>query len=174
MARDKGLPEDIFDAIVARLVDQIPEVCTEANTYQAINPDAVGNNPGDLIFVVAPLSGNAPEEYQVGGGEEQLTIFGGFLVKIHSPLQMDQFPQDVHLLKEKTHGLWKIARKVLVSLVNWDPQKGDDELLRDPIKFLGFALGKGPRKKRSLGSIELHFNLNFDWDITTPESDLSQ
>lgn len=172
MARNLGLPEDIFDAIVARLIDQIPNFCTEASTYHAINPDAIASNPGDLIFVVAPLSGNAPLEYQAGGGEQQLTIDGGFMVKIHSPLQLDQFPHDAYMLKEKSRGLWKVSRRVLAAIVNWDPLKGDNEITRDPIAFLGFSLGKGPRKKRSLGSIELHFKLMWDWDITTDEADL--
>lgn len=176
MTRNLGLPEDIFDAIVARLISQIPEFCTPVSTYQAINPDAIANHPGDLTFVVAPLSGDAPQEYQEGGGEQQLTIFGGVIVKIHSPLQLDEVPRDAYLLAEKSRGLWKVSRHVLAALVNWDPTTtdvdGTNEITRDPLIFAGFSLGKGPRKKRSLGSIELHFKVNFDWDITTPQADL--
>lgn len=171
MARDKGLPEDIYDAIVARLIERMPTLCREETTYFAINPDSLANNPGDLTFVVAPMSGNAPEGYQTGGGEQQVTINGGVIVKIHSPLQVDQAPRDAKRMADRGRGLWRVSRHVLAALVNWDPMKGDNEICRDPLSFLGFNIGKG-RKKRSLGSMELHFAVNFDWDITNNEADL--
>jgi len=174
MARGSGLPEDIYDAIVARLIDRIPGICTEANCFQSLNPDSVPPNPGDLVFIVSPMSGRGLESYFEGGGEQQLTIEGGVTVKIHSPLQLDQKGHDIHLLADASRGLWKISRKVLACLANsaWSPMKGDDEITRDPMIFLGFDITKNSRKRKTLGAIELHFKVTFDWDITTPEEDL--
>ncbi len=171
MARDKGLPEDIYDAVVARLIDRVPLFCNESTCYQCLNPDLVPPKPGDLMFPVSPMSGQVAESYVEGGGNEQLTINGGLIVKIHSPLQLDQKYQDVHLLSDSSRGLWKIARKVIGVLSVWDPMKGDNELLRDPLGFLGYVLTKS-RRRRPLGAIELHFKVMFDWDVTTPEDEV--
>jgi len=174
MARGSGLPEDIYDGIVARLIDRMPGICNEANTYQTLNVDAIAPNPGDLIFAVAPMSGRARAEYFEGGGEQQLTIEGGVTVKIHSPLNLDQKHRDIHLLSDASRGLWKISRKVLACLADssWSPMKGDDEITRDPLVFVGFDITKKNRRRKSLGGMELHFTILFDWDITTPDEDL--
>lgn len=170
MARDKGLPEDIYDAIVARLIERIPQFCNESTCYQTLNPDMVPPKPGDLMFPVAPLSGRIQESYVEGGGNEQLFVNGGAIVKIHSPLQLDQKGHDVALLSDASRGLWKVARLVLNALSVWDPMKGDNEICRDPLGFLGYDITKS-RRRRPLGAIELHFAVNFDWDVTLPDEE---
>lgn len=176
MARDKGLPEDIYDSIVSRLIDKIPEHFNPSTCYQSLNENAVAPSPGDITAVVAPMSGQAKESYFEGGGEEQLTVDGGVIVKIHSPLQLDRMNQDVGLLSDSTRGLWRIARKVLKYLADssWSPMKGANEITRDPLFFLGYAITKSRKRKgrKTLGAIELHFRVTFDWDITTADEDL--
>lgn len=173
MARIGGQPEDIYAEIVARLIDQMPDLCSDATCYFALNPDAIVPSPGEILFVVAPMSARTKVEYYEGGGLEQLTLDGGTIVKIHSPLQLDEPHKDIELVSEASRGLFRIARRAVRAISDplWSPMKGDDEITRDPCYFLGFDLGKNARKKRSLGSIELHFATNFDWDVLSTDGD---
>lgn len=170
MARIGGQPEDIYDSVVARLIQKIPDFCNKDTCYVSLDPDATVPSPGDLIFVVSPMSGQAKDSYYEGGGLEQLTVDGGLIVKIHSPLQLDEAHKDVYLLSEKTRGLWRIARRVIRAIADssWSPTKGDDEITRDPCYLLGYEIGKHPR---SLGSIELRFSCLFDWDVLSTVDD---
>lgn len=170
MARIGGQPEDIYASVVARLLDQIPDFCKPETCYLSLDPDALVPSPGDLVFVVSPMSGRAKDSYYEGGGLEQLTIDGGIIVKIHSPLQLDEPHKDVALLTEQTRGLWRIARRVIRAIANsaWSPTKGADEITRDPCYLIGYDLGKHPR---SIGSIELHFACLFDWDVLSTDGD---
>ena len=173
MARVGGQPEDIYDAIVARLIDNMPDLCNDATCYFSLNPDAVSPSPGDVVVVVSPMGGNVKTEYFEGGGLEQLTIDAGTIVKIHSPLQLDEPQKDVLLLSEATRGLWRIARRVirLVSDSDWSPTHGGDEITRDPLHFLGYQIHKSATKKRSLGAIELQFATMYDWDVLNTDGD---
>lgn len=174
MSRTGGQPETIYDAIVARLIDQLDDFCNEATCYFALNPDALPPSPGDLIFVVAPMSGRAAEGYYEGGGLQQLTINGGTIVKIHSPLQLDEAHKDIKLLTETTKGLWRVARRVIRAIADsaWSPQDGSsNEITRDPCYLLGYDIHKSGKKSRSLGAIELHFATNFDWDVLSTTGD---
>jgi hypothetical protein len=173
MARVGGQPEDIYQAVVDRLISRVPDLCNPATTYFSLNPDALPPSPGNLIFVVSPMSANAATEYYEGGGLEQLALKGGLIVKIHSPLQLDEMHKDMQLVSHETLGLFRIARRVIRYIADsaWSPMKGADEITRDPCYFLGFDIHKGPKKKRSLGAIELHFALNFDWDVNETDGD---
>ena len=173
MARIGGQPEDIYEAIVARLHTLLPDFCNPATCYFALDPDAVVPSPGDLVFVVSPMSGQAKEAYYEGGGLEQLTVEAGTIVKIHSPLQLDEPHKDSMLLTEATRGLWRVSRRVVRAIANsaWSPMKAADEITRDPCYLLGYEIRKGHGKSRSLGAIELHFATNFDWDVLSTDGD---
>lgn len=175
MPRGSGLPEDILDAIVARLIDQIPDLCKPETCYQAIDPDDIGPSLGDVTFVVAPMSGNFPQEYYEGGGLEQLTVFGGVTVKIHSPLQLDQAGRDLIAMIDRPRGLWRVARRVIRALANpeWSPMKGDNEITRDPLVPAGYDISRGGNRKskRKIRGIELNFRLNFDWDVLNTDGE---
>lgn len=164
MARNKGRPEDIYRSIKERLIDRVPD-CKEANCWFSLNPQVVAPHPGSLGFAVSPASGSFREGYFDGGGLEQLTADGGLIVAIHSTLQLDQVQQDAKLLEDASIGLWPQAGKVLAALADpsWSPMKGSDEITRDPLIPAGYRIVKNDRR---LGSIELEFKCNFDWDVS--------
>lgn len=173
MARIGGQPEDIYQSIVDRLIDRMPDLCSSETCDFALDPDAIWPTPGELLFVVAPMSAQAMEGYYEGGGLEQLTLKGGTIVKIHSPLQLDEPHRDKQLVAEASKGLFRVARRVVRAISDsaWSPMKGEDEITRDPCNFLGYSLGKRPGKRRSLGWIELHFATTFDWDVLSTDGD---
>lgn len=165
MARDKGNPVTILEGVVTRLIDQLG--LTDANCYLSIDPDALPSpSPGQLIFVVSPTSGNFNEALFDGGGQEQTTLEGGIVVKIHSPLQLDKPHQDVKFLGDESRGILRYATRVLKALAGWSPGVVGSEQTRDPLIPSGMVIG---RKKRSLGWLELTFKCSFDWDLDSAD-----
>ena len=166
MARQKGDPIAIFDGIVERLIDQIDGM-TEASCYLSLNPEALPSpGPGDLLLVVAPLSGQFDEGAFEGGGNEMLTFLGGVVVRIYSPLKVDLPGHDSKFLSDQTKGVLEMGRQVMAALSNWSPELDDNEQTRDPLIPHGVSYG---RVKQSLGWMEIAFKVNFDWNLDPAE-----
>lgn len=163
MARDKGKPEVIYPAIVARLIAQISGQ-NVANTYHAIDPDDVGG-PGEFTMVISPASGTFDEAMFEGGGQSQLTANGGCIVKIHSPVVLDEVKRDAIALNDAAKGLWFKAKQVIAALADWSPGTAGSELTRNPLYPKAYAFTKDRTTGRT-SAIELHFGLDFDWDVS--------
>lgn len=160
--RDFGDLSEILQAAVAHLIAQLPTHCKASNTFMALNPDSVEPNAGYMSFVVSPMGGSFPGEFQDGGGVQQVTTETGMLITIHSPLQMDEPRRDTKFLTDNSKGVIGVATKVLKAFTQWDPRNADSILLREPATPTGFNF---KRSDRSLGSMELEFRLNFDWGL---------
>lgn len=156
--------EDILQAIVERIIDQVAGF-TEANCYLSIDPNSTPEpNPGQFVCVVAPTSGAFDEAKYDGGGEDQATINGGVVVKLHSPLQLDQPHRDGEFLRHTTLGVLRIWREIVKSLIwPWQLQIGDDDGTRDPLIPADYTF---ERRSRKLAAIEQTFKVNFDLDLT--------
>jgi len=156
--------EDILQAVVDRLIDQVAGF-SDANCYLSINPDATPEpNPGDYICVVAPTGGMFDENAYHGGGEGQCTINSGILVKLHSPIQLDQPHRDAEFLKHASLGVlakWRLIVKAL--LWPWQLQIDGNDGTRDPLIPAEYTLS---RRDRRLGAIEQVFKANFDLDLS--------
>lgn len=165
MARSLGKLKVILPAVVDRLIDQIEGV-TKANCYVALNPDSLPNGGvGGILYVVSPTSGRFDDAYFEGGGVEQLFANAGLVVKIHSPLQLDQAGRDIEFLTDEAHGILDRATDVLAALSNWSPEDvSGNPQTRDPLYPMGYTL---TRAGRSIGAIELEFACNFDWNVTS-------
>lgn len=163
MARDKGDLSSILAAIVARLIDQVTEF-NAANCYLSINPDSLPSGPGEITCVVAPTSGTFDQGMIEGGGDEQNTSDGGVIVKIHSPVQLDEADRDTVFLTDASLGLLSFAKQAMQALSGWSPDDGGgNETTRDPLHPAGYAFQRDGRK---LGACELTFHLKFDWDLS--------
>jgi hypothetical protein len=165
MARDKGDLGDILTSVVDRLRSEVPG-CNEATCYLALNPDAIGNSPGDHIFVVAPMSGQFDEGMWDGGGLEQLTANGGIIVKIHCPILLDDHTKEAALLTDEKLSIIRKANKVIGVLCDpeWSPTKDNNELTRNPLSPSGYTIDRDSFGR--VGGIELSFRCVFDWDTT--------
>ena len=163
MARDKGKFDAILLAVVDRLISQVGGL-NAANCYLSLNPDALPMpNPGDFICVVAPTSGAFSDSMFEGGGQEQTTSDSGVIVKIHSPVQLDEVHRDAVFLTDATLGLIENVRLTIKALADWSPGTSGNELTRDPLIPSDFAF---TRNGRGLGACELTFKLSFDWDLS--------
>lgn len=168
MARTgQGTLEEILQACVDRIIDQVP-LATAANCYLCLDPDSVPPSSGEFIFAVAPLSGQFEEGMWDGGGLDQATVDSGLIVKIHSPLQLDEPQRDREFLLSNTHSVLKQHRLVIKALCDptWSPMRGEDEIIRDPIIPGAWSI---TRRDRGLGAIEQEFRLNFDMDFSPDE-----
>lgn len=154
--------DKLLDLVVARLTDQIPE-CSEANCFLTLNPDSVPASPGDFIFAVAPTAGSFSGAYLNGGGQAQATADTGVIVKIHSPLQLDEPGRERAFLIDNTHSILKQWRRVLRALTDWSPAIGDDQVTRDPLLPTAWSI---TRDDRRIGAIEQDFSVSFDMDLT--------
>lgn len=165
MPRDKGTLDAILAAIVARLIDEIPDLCNPATCFESLDPWGLpAPNPGNMVFVVAPMSGEFDAAYLEGGGQEQATANTGVTVAIHSPVVLDEPRRDTHFLRNSTHGVLQVARRVLAALTDWTPKSpgGLDELTRDPLMPAGYVF---QRNDRAMGAMGVQFALSFDWDL---------
>ncbi len=163
MARDKALPQNVYVAVVDMLRAAI-DGCTDANCFFCLDPDAIPPSPGELIYVVSPTSGTFDEGMMDGGGVQQLTVEAGVLVKIHSPLMLDQVGNDTSLLNDESLGLWGKATEVLAALAIQSPTVAGNAQTRDPLMPHSFSITKSHKR---LGAIEMTFKVLFDWDVSS-------
>lgn len=164
MARDKGKLGDILTAVVARLIDQVSGY-NAANCYLSIDPDSVPEpGVGEFTIVVSPASEQFQGPYFEGGGEQQATTQEGIIiVKIHSPVQLDEPHRDTIWLTDTTLGICEKMRLVMKALSNWSPGTSGNELTRDPFSPGGYVF---TRRDRGLAGVEMTFRFMFDWDLT--------
>ena len=163
---------EVLLQIVQRLIATIKEA-NESTCYLSLDPDTLPNNPGDTVFVVAPLSGTFREGAFVGGGVAFLAVHSGCIVKIHCPTLIDQDHRDATAITDESLGLIRHASKVISSLSpssleapsyeGWTP-KGQTYLLTSPLRPVGYSLHKS--ENAAIRSIELTFAFEFDWDTT--------
>jgi hypothetical protein len=163
--RDKGKLDAILTAIVTRLQSSLGVAASDC--YLAMSGDILPTPapaPGDFLYIVSPLSGDFDESYFDGGEGNQCTIRAGFTVRVHSTVQEDQPGQDTLFLTDSTRGIIDRWRLVVKALAAWSPlDNSSNPLTRDPIIPKSFSMG---RADRSLGDIEIAFNLTFDLDLS--------
>lgn len=164
MARDKGKLDTQLSAIVDRIIDEV-SAYDSASCYLSLNPDALpAPNPGDFICVVAPTSGSFDGGLFMGGGVEQVTCEAGVVVKVHSPVQLDETHRDAEFLTNSSLGLIENVRLVMKALTDWSPVDGSsDDITRDPLSPASITF---TRQSRSLGGCEVVFHTLMDWDLS--------
>lgn len=167
-----GAYDDVLTQIVARLIDQLPEI-SASNCYFALDPDDLTSNPSSFIYVVSPVSGDFAEGNFVGGGIAALTTHSGCIVKIHSPSLVDKRKRDEVAIMGESRGVLRKASAVIAALspttadhppqAGWVPRLGDYNLT-SPFRPLGYAITK--HQNDAIRAIEVTFGFEFDWDTT--------
>lgn len=152
----------ILTAIVDRLAESVPGL-TPGSCYIALNPDSVINAPGSEVVVVSPSSGEFDAGAIIGGGAEQMTVSSQVIVKIHSPIVLDQASQDTLFLVDATHGVLVTAGRVMQALAGWTPQNSTNLLTRDPLWPTSYSM---TRSEGRIGGFEIVFNCVYDWEVT--------
>ncbi len=169
MANGSDTLDDLLNAVIARLVQQIPE-CQTSNTFLCMDAwDVPGPSSGRYIVAVAPLAGSFPEGNTVGGGEEDLRVQTGFDVVIHSALVLDQPKRETAFFTDQAKGVIQMMTAVLRALTNWTPvDSNGSHLVADAIAPTTFSFGrkKGSKTGARLGSAGIEWHLSFDWDLS--------
>ena len=169
MSYADGKLDTILQAIVTRIIAQVSlsssAVFNAASCYLSLMPDDTpAPNPGNFVCVVAASDGNFDEPNIDGGGQYQATATLMVRVKIHSPVQLDEYNRDATFLTGATVGIIEIWRQVVKNLMTpWFPLDGSGNVCtRDPLMPAGFSF---ERRGRALGAIEQRFKLTFDLDV---------
>lgn len=166
MARDKCDPITLLTAVVTRLRSALN--IAEAECFISLDPLAKLRSPGDLVFVVSPLSGQFDQGMIEGGGREQVTADTGFTVTIRTYVQLDEAGHDVVALNDRDVGIMQAATDVLSALTLWEPLDASDNLLlRDMLSPSGYEIGKGSgNKNRTETYFQIAFKTVFDWGLS--------
>lgn len=154
--------DDILTAIVTRLRSQLG--LDAATCFLSLNPDNTPNpNPGTFFLVVSPMAGDFDEGNFAGGATQQATIQAGVIVRVYSPVQVDEPHHDTEWLTNTTLGIIERMRLVLKALAGHDLENNGEGILSQPIFPQSQTFG---RFDRSLGYGELTFTVLFDWNLS--------
>ena len=152
----------ILTAVAVRLRDQLS--LDAATCYLALDPDSIPNpNPGTFFVVVSPTSGSFDEANFAGGGVSQATLQTSVIVRVYSPVQLDEPHHDTQWLTSTTVGIVEQMRRVLKALAGHDLESSGAQILAQPIFPQSQTFG---RYSRALGYGELVFGIVFDWDLS--------
>lgn len=174
MPRSYGKLEVILQAVVDRIIDQIPAFRPET-CFVNIDPDEIISNPGRMCCIVAPTSGTFSESMMDGGGAAQATVQSAIVVKIHVTDQRDQAGHGKVALMDSSIGLIILHRKLVKALVCFDPAAPVDdeanEQLRNPMMPNSYAYtrasaGKSATGPRAYSSVEQVFSVDYDMDFS--------
>jgi hypothetical protein len=164
--------DDVLLKVVARLIDQI-EGANESNCYLSLDPDSLPSNPGDHVYVVAPVAGQFRAGAFIGGGLNHLATEAGCKVAIHCPSLIDQNQRDAVAITDASLSVLRKATAVIAALCHtgagplpgsaWVPRVGEYDLTGQ-FEPVSFALFK--HANDAIRSIELSFRFSFDWDMT--------
>jgi len=161
--------EDLLLQIVDRIRRYVSIFGGEGTCFLSLDPDQLPPSPGDMICIVAPLNGTFGQDYFTGGGKEQMQVDSGFVVKIHSPLVLDEVQREADFLTDQSLGVISVARQVLNILSEWAPTNEDgDQIIRDLVSPSSFSF---TRSNERIGAVELMFRLNFDWNVTSGDEE---
>ena len=169
MARTDTQRSDVLDAVVNRLIDQVPQ-CTDKTCFVSILPNPPYYPPDDQFVTVSPTAGRFVEELLDGGGQNQCTEDTGVLVSLFSRYVATQAGHDRDALNDFTRGILNLKRSVLKALVDFDLQFGGNLILRSlmqptdagPPEPITEGSGQGGR----MVQVTLRFKTEFDWNLT--------
>lgn len=133
MARDVGLESDIVDAVIARLIAQIPATFTADNLILCMDWQRPQMTPGAICGLVGPDNGEFVEAMMEGGGQRQAEFAGGIIVGVFTPIRSDKAKRHDQALKDSTRGLYPIWKNVIKALAAWSPGTAGSELTRHPL-----------------------------------------
>jgi hypothetical protein len=169
MSYADGKLDSILQAIVSRIIAQVqqnsvPTFRAETCYLSMMPDDTPAPSPGNFVCVVAGDAGNFEEGNIDGGGQFQATATMMVRVKIHSPVQLDEYNRDAIFLTDATRGILEIWRQVVKCLMTpFFPEDATNHVdTRDPLMPAAFRF---ERRGRALGAIEQDFKLTFDLDV---------
>jgi len=158
-------PEEIFDSIRDRLIDQIT-LATTHNTYVSTLPSETPASAADVLYEISPgqdVTFDYPEI--VGAGQSQVSTKMQMMVTIHIATDRDQEGRDDEYLKASDIGAFVLVRDVLKALCAWDPldSSSNEQLSQPMIPTRAYFPAKDDRE---VGYVTIVFDMEFDWDMS--------
>lgn len=170
MARNQATQDQIHAAIVARLIDRIPEF-SAATCFVSDEPYPGHAPPKSIFCTVSPSDGVFPDGFFAGGGTLTLTEQTEILVSVFSDVRLGESGHAASKIFHARHGLVAYYKpKILRALLlDWEPTFDANELLRDmlsPVRCLGPREFNAPGADQPWLQMTLSFSVSFDWDLS--------
>lgn len=164
MARTDGEQNDIFDAIVKALIDNIDGL-SDKNCFISVYPSPPYKVPDNFFITVGPTAGTFDEDMITGGAQNQCTEDTSALVTMFSRFQCMRPGQERNALNDQSRGLLRYKRLILKALCSLDVMANTNLVLRNMLtpKRSGAPEYVGDEQ---LLSMSLEFAVSFDWDLT--------
>lgn len=171
--RSRTHQSDILSSIVARLIDQVDEL-TEDTCWLTDQPIPVTMPAGRYAVTVSIGGGRFPSEFFTGGGADTLTEDGSVVI---TPLVVTPADRPRRKWKKLVNGsqpgdaptLLYFKHAILQSLLadpEWEPQQGDQPLLRDMLSPIACDPPRDVRVGETVAAaMQMTFSTVFDWSI---------
>ena len=167
MARIDVTQAIVYERLVARLIEQLPEL-NERSCFETlyVESPALGVG-GDFFVTVAPGGGSF--DLTEGTGEvpanDQLMELDTVLVTAYSRIKLQQPGRDELLLRDLTRGLFVLKGRILKALFAHDLETaGDDAFLRELLRPVR-SYKPEYDIKQGIGWLTMEFSISWDWDL---------
>ena len=166
MARSDTEQADVLDAVVKKLIDNIP-LLSDKNCFISILPKPPYKVSDSLFLTVSPTAGNFPEDLLIGGGQNQCTENSGVLVTIFSRYMAQRPDHDRDSLSDQTRGILKMKREVLRQLTALDLEWEGSKILRSEMIPTDASPAEPVQDPgENLVQLTIRFSTDFDWNLT--------
>lgn len=160
---------DILDAIVARLIDQIPAY-SDQNCWVSDHPVPLSHPGGDEFCTVSMGNGRFPHEFFTGGGQETLTEQGSIIIAPTVPMRGDRVRRRYRRIAgDENKSLLDRKRQILRAMVynHYDLVLGEKPLLRDmPAPMQCTAPIEIQVGEAKMLQVQITIETVFDWDLS--------
>lgn len=164
MARINVSQATVLDAVVARLISQIPDF-NAANCFISAVPSPELQNAHNLFCTVWVTEGKFDESIIEGAGQEACAENAGVLVTVSNKVKLDQKHHHKMILEEASRGLLVLKRLILKALVVHDLATGSDTFLRN-LTMPTSSPQPGYDEKAGVAWLPIVFSTDFDWDLS--------
>ena len=169
MARVATNQSIVLQAVVDRLIGEIPEFSNSTCFLTTVPPDEPPANIRDNLFAtVSPTNGRFREDVHEGAG-----IFGtfeeaGVMVTVFSSIRLDRIGHDSNLMMDTARGLFAIKHKIIKALSGHDLlDTAGNQILTNYMAPLTSDRPQSSRDaKTAAGDLSLVFSTDFEWDLT--------
>lgn len=164
---------EVFEAILDRLRDQIPEFNKPNTCFIVADPEQfLPEERQTLCLTVAPHAGDFDAEAFTGGGDDVVLERSGFTVTVWSRIKLDRPDEQTIAVKDTQRGLFPLKQKILRAILvddtdgeGWMPtDNAGAPLLTDYIAPV--SAGFPAVMHKGCITLSIAFSLNWAWDLS--------
>ncbi|MCP4539923.1 MAG: hypothetical protein GY832_22515 [Chloroflexi bacterium] len=170
MSRVDVAQHDVYDWIVSFLRLELD--LGERSCYLTLDPDSPPIIPpsGDYFVTISPASGEFTQGEQIPGNISERS---DVTVTVYTRIRLDSTDHDRQALLDASRGLIGSQMRVLAALVGKEIEGDDGETYLRVLAHTTHSTMPRFDKARGIGSMGVDVGIEFDWDLSTSEEELS-